>query len=175
MRPTVARRWDITDRAISTTVSSWAWVHGQAGAIATVGEAIGSTAMAAEDSMTELAALPIAGMEVADTHHAAAVPMRTQRSPIPVERVQAHLMPLRTTQRRVVTHHTVAAVKLTAVKLTAVMANHTTKAMANMLAAIISNSQLQHQAAEHTCSTALHLADNFATSLCSLKFGASLR
>lgn len=94
----------------------------------TAGEAIGSTAMAAEDSMGELGVSPMPDVKmVARNHVAEAERAQTAALPIRVERVLVHLTALRTTQRRVVAHHTVAAAKLTAVvvKLTAVVAKLT--------------------------------------------------
>src|SRR5580692_8599155 len=93
----------------------------------------------------------------ARNHVAEAGSARTAELPMLVERVLVHLTAPRTTQRRVVAHHTVAAVKVTADK-----PDLTTKAMASMLAAITSDFRLLHQAVEQTCSTALHLVDNFA-------------
>jgi hypothetical protein len=82
-----------------------------------------------------------------------------------VETVLVHLIAIRITQCHVVVHRTLTAVRLTAaasltVVAAKITADHTIGATANVLAAITSSFQLQHQAAEHTCSAALHLADN---------------
>src|ERR1700684_4306607 len=49
MHRTPAPRLVITGRATSITASSWAWVHGPAGVITTVGAAIALSLPAAED------------------------------------------------------------------------------------------------------------------------------
>jgi CheY-like chemotaxis protein len=72
MRHMLAHRWGITDRAISTMGYSWGWARGPTGAIATVGEATASTAMAAEVSMGELGVSPIVGVKAAATRNPAA-------------------------------------------------------------------------------------------------------
>ena len=51
-----AHPWAITGQATSTTASSWAWAHGQAGAMAMGGAVIVLGVMAAEGTTVEWAA-----------------------------------------------------------------------------------------------------------------------
>src|SRR5271163_1648726 len=53
MRHTVAHRSASMGRATSTTASSWAWAHGPAGAIATVGASIASSIAVEADTTVE--------------------------------------------------------------------------------------------------------------------------
>ena len=53
-------------RAISITAYSWAWGHGPAGAIITVGAAIASATVVAEGITAEAVSQPIADTQVAD-------------------------------------------------------------------------------------------------------------
>jgi hypothetical protein len=79
MRPIRAHRLVITARGIFTTASSWAWVRGEAGDIATAGADIASRAKVEEDIMAGLAAsliIPTA------TRSTAAVIHMVERTPM---------------------------------------------------------------------------------------------
>jgi len=88
-----ARPWVITDRVISTTASSWEWVHGPGGVMATAGEAIASAAMVEEAITAESAALPTVEERATNTLHAAGEQSaQLAGHPTPVERVPALLI-----------------------------------------------------------------------------------
>ena len=94
---------DFTDRAISITASSWVWVLGQVGAIATVGGAIASATVEAEGITAEAVSQRIAdtGAEaVADMQAEAIVdtqgvdrryaPVVVELEPLPVTPMAEH-------------------------------------------------------------------------------------
>jgi len=67
-----ARPWGITGRAIFTTASFWAWVHGLDGAIATGGAAIASAIVAEEGIPVDFTvSRPIVGAQIVGAQQAA--------------------------------------------------------------------------------------------------------
>ena len=141
MRHTPARPWGITGRAISTTASFSAWGHGPAGDMGTAGEAIASSTMVEDGITAELAVYPPA--QAAGRHFTAPRPVRPMKMPMLAGRDLLQIMPHRMRRLRAPRLREVAGEKPAAAVRTAT--------------ALTSNLSMQHQAAEHTGSAALHL------------------
>lgn len=96
-----ARRWAITDRAISTTASSWAWDRGPIGATVTAGASIVSAAVVEGPIAAEANARPIVDTKAAEPGPAHLVPHHTQRPRMPHLTQRPHMAQRPAPSRRV--------------------------------------------------------------------------
>ena len=86
-----ALRLVITGRATSTTASSWAWVHGPAGVITTVGAGTALSRPGAEDITVGITEMPALTPPQRITANLTRLRITANRTPRP--RITANLMP----------------------------------------------------------------------------------